>query len=53
MVFQRLPHHFQNGATEFRQFIQAERLAPLPLNLSVQEIVAVDVFHQVIAYLVL
>ena len=28
-VFQRLPHHLQNGAIEFRQFIQAEELAPL------------------------
>ena len=28
-VLQRLPHHLQDTATEFRQFIQAERLAPL------------------------
>ena len=28
-VFQRLPHHLQNGAIEFRQLIQAEELAPL------------------------
>ena len=32
---------------------QAEELAPFQLLLFVQEIVAVDVFHQVIAYLVL
>ena len=28
-VLQRLPHHLQNGAIEFRQFIQVERIAPL------------------------
>ena len=29
-VLQWLAHHFQNGAIEFRQFIQVERLAPFP-----------------------
>ena len=28
-VLQRLAHHFQNGAIELRQFIQAEELVPL------------------------
>jgi len=52
-VLQRLAHHFQDAAIELRQFIQTEELAPLQLLLFVQEIVSVDVFHQVVAYFVL
>ena len=29
-VLQRLTHHLQNGAIEFRQFIQAEEMVPFP-----------------------
>lgn len=52
-VFQRLPHHLQNRAIEFRQLIQVEELAPFLLNLFVQEIVAIYICYQVVANLVL
>ena len=52
-VLQRLPHHLQHISREFRQLIQAEELVPFLLNLFVKEIVAIYIFHQVVADLVL
>lgn len=52
-VLQWLPHHLQDISRKFRQSIQAEELVPFLLNLFVKEIVAIYIFHQVVAYLVL